>query len=150
MDLRLQKRLAGRGLKTSPKNVRINPASIADVKEAITKTDIRGLISQGVIVAKPIRSTSRGRIRHGLKQKSKGRRKGHGSRKGKFGARLVRKDEWMNKIRLQREFLKEIKDKKIISNKTFRDLYLKSKGGFFRSKRHIKLYLDEHNLAVKK
>jgi large subunit ribosomal protein L19e len=150
MDLRLQKRLAGQVLKTSKKNVRINPANMADVKEAITKTDIRGLISMGAIVAKPIRSTSRGRIRYGMKQKSKGRRKGHGSRKGKFGARLNKKTSWMNKIRLQRWFLKEIRDKEIISNEAFRDLYLKSKGGFFRSKRHIKLYIEEHNLANKK
>jgi large subunit ribosomal protein L19e len=150
MDLRLQKRLAGQVLKTSPKNVKINPASIADVKEAITKTDIRGLISRGEIVSKPIRSTSRGRIRYAKAQKRKGRRRGHGSRKGKFGARTDRKTDWMRKIRLQREFLKELKTKSIIPNDVFYNLYAKAKGGFFRSKRHIKLYMEEHNLANKK
>jgi large subunit ribosomal protein L19e len=150
MDLRLQKRLAGKVLKTSTKNVKINPANAADVKEAITKTDIRGLISRGAIVAKPIRSVSRGRARYAKAQRSKGRRRGHGSRKGKFGARLERKTQWMRLIRLQRRFLKELKEKQIVSNKVFYELYAKAKGGFFRSKRHIKLYIEEHNLANKK
>jgi large subunit ribosomal protein L19e len=149
MDLRLQKRLAGQVLKTSAKNVKINPANAADVKEAITKTDIRGLISSGMIVAKPKRSPSRGRARYARAQRSKGRRRGQGSRKGKFGARLERKTRWMRLIRLQRRFLKELKEKEIVSNKVFYELYAKAKGGFFRSKRHIKLYIEEHNLANK-
>jgi ribosomal protein L19E len=36
-----------------------------------------------------------------------------------------------------------LKEKKIIDDKLYRELYLKSKGGFFRSKRHIKIYLEE-------
>lgn len=150
MRLKLQKRLAGQVLKTSKKNVRIDPTSAADVKEAITKADIRGLISKGAIIAKPIKSISKGRTRKAKRQKAKGRRRGLGSRKGKFNARLRGKTTWMNKIRTQRELLKELKTKEIITNKSFRDLYVKAKGGFFRSKRHIKLYIDEHKLANKK
>ncbi len=60
------------------------------------------------------------------------------------------KREWINKIRLQRKFLKELKDKKIIIPSIYQELYLKAKGGFFRNKKHIKLYLEEHNLAKKK
>ena len=55
----------------------------------------------------------------------------------------------MSNIRHQRSFLKELKEKGIVTKQIFRELYLKSKGGFFRSKRHIKLYIDEHKLAVK-
>ena len=150
MMLKLQKRLAAQVLKTSAKNIRINPESQADVKEAITKADIRSLINKGAIVAKPITSISRGRIRKAKEQKKKGRRKGHGSRKGKFGARLERKTEWVSRIRTQRKFLNELKEKNIITNKSFRELYSKSKGGFFRSKRHIKLYIEEHGIANKK
>ena len=150
MELRLQKRLAGQVLKTSKKHIRIDPTVVADVKEAITKADIRSLISKGAIIAKPITSISRGRIRKNRLQKIKGRRRGQGSRKGKFGARLNKKRTWMNKVRIQRSFLKEIRDKEIINNKSFYDLYSKSKGGFFRSKRHIKLYIEEHRLNTKK
>jgi large subunit ribosomal protein L19e len=55
----------------------------------------------------------------------------------------------MNKVRLQREFLRELKVLGVIDKKTFRILYLKSKGGMFRSKRHMKLYIDEQGLALK-
>jgi large subunit ribosomal protein L19e len=150
MDLSLQKRLAGEVLKTSKKNIRIDPTMASDVKEAITKADIRGLISRGAIVAKPIKSISRGRIRKKKEQKKKGRRRGYGSRKGQFNARLSGKKNWINKIRMQRDFLKDIKSKGIITNKVFSELYAKSKGGFFRSKRHIKLYIEEHKMGMKK
>ena len=79
-------------------------------------------------------------------QKSKGRRKGYGSRKGTANARLDSKTVWINKIRLQRKFLKQLRDTKKISLETYKDLYRKSKGGFFRNKRHIKLYITEHKL----
>ena len=52
----------------------------------------------------------------------------------------------MNKIRSQRSFIKKLKENNKISNKTYRDLYNKSKGGYFRSKRHIKLYLEQNEL----
>ena len=42
-----------------------------------------------------------------------------------------------------------LKDKGIVDKKTYRNLYLKSKGGFFRSKSHIKLYINEHKLGKK-
>ena len=83
------------------------------------------------------------RARKRLMQRRKGRQSGPGSRKGSRGARLSKKRGWINKIRIQREFLRELKVKKIIDEKLYRDFYLKSKGGFFRSKRHIKLYLEE-------
>jgi len=57
---------------------------------------------------------------------------------------------WIQKIRTQRIFLQELRTKKLISNKTFSELYLKAKGNFFRSKRHIKIYLEDHNLVTKK
>jgi len=56
----------------------------------------------------------------------------------------------MNKVRGQREFLKELKDKKLVSIANFHLLYQKVKGGFFRNKRHIKLYLNEYKLTENK
>lgn len=150
MRLSLQKRLAGQILRISKKRIRIDPSRLADVKEVITGADIRKLIKEGAIIAKPVKSVSRGRARKIKEQKRKGRRRGHGSRKGKASARLRDKTDWMNKIRIQRDFLKELRDKGIITRKTFGLLYLKSKGGFFRSKRHIKLYVEERGLAAKK
>jgi hypothetical protein len=51
----------------------------------------------------------------------------------------------MSLVRVQREFIKLLLSKNIITRQAYRGLYLKSKGGYFRSKRHIKLYLEEHD-----
>jgi len=150
MNLNVQTRLAASVLKASSKRVWLDSTKLAEIKESITKEDIRTLIVQGSICLKPVRSISKGRQRVIKSQKSKGLRRGHGSLKGKKTARLPKKEAWMNKIRIQRKLLKELRDKEILTTSSYRDLYRKSKGGFFRSKRHIKLYISEHKLAVEK
>ena len=42
--------------------------------------------------------------------------------------------------------LKGLKSSKRISTPTYRDMLGKAKGGFFRSRRHINLYLEERGL----
>jgi len=143
MKLNNQKRIAAQVLKCSAKRVKFDPDRLSDIKEAITKIDIKGLIKDHAIRKIPIKGVSRGRARKVLIQKRKGKQRGPASKEGSKNARLPRKKRWMNKIRAQRNFLKILKDKKIVDNKLYRDLYMKSKGGFFRSKRHIKLYLEE-------
>ena len=150
MRLNVQKRVAAQILKTSKHNIRFDPTRLDDVKEAITKADVKALISDGTIFAKLSKAPSKVRARKRKIQKRKGRLKGFGRRKGKVTARLTRKRRWMEKIKVQRAFLKTLRDKKIIGANTYRKLYLKAKGGFFRSKRHIKLYIEEYNLGKKK
>jgi large subunit ribosomal protein L19e len=146
MMLKVQKRLAAQILKCSPKRVKFDEDRLDEIKEAITKADIKSLIQDKAISKISKKGTSRVRIRHNLVQKSKGLRKGPGSMKGKKTARRPRKRTWINKIRKQRTFLKELKNKKIISSVVFKDVIKKAKGDFFRSRRHIKLYLEEHRL----
>lgn len=142
MNLKKKRRIAGTLLKAGSKRVWFNPDKLTEIKEAITKGDMRNLIMDGSVRVKPKRGNSRFRLRETLVQKRKGRRQGPGTRKGKATSRLSRKDEWMNRIRKQREFLKVLKDKKVVDNQKYRELRQKAKGGFFRSKRHIKLYLE--------
>jgi len=150
MRLSVQKRLAATILKCSQKRVWFDQENLEEIKEAITKVDIKSLINQGLIGVKPVKGISRGRTRQAKAQKVKGRQRGTGKRKGSANARTPKKEAWMNKIRKQREFLKELRDKKLITTSSYRTLYSKSKGGFFRSKRHIKIFIDEHKLAEKK
>ena len=149
MQLKIQKRLAAQILKCGQRRVLFDTDRLEDIKEAITKVDLSSLINDGAIKEKPMKKVSRGRARKTAEQKRKGRRKGAGSRKGKKTARLPKKLSWIHTIRIQRSFLNELKEKEIIPRATYRKLYMKSKSGFFRSKRHIKLYIEEHGLAKK-
>ena len=149
-QLKLQKRLASEVMKCSTKRVRFDPERTSDVKEAITKADIRGLVKLGVIKEKRVTGVSRVRARKIQIQKRKGRQKGSGSRKGKFTARAKPKSVWMNAVRAQRKFLKELKDKDLLIPGSFWNLYRKSKGGFFRSVRHIKLFIKEKGMVKAK
>ena len=143
MKLDNQKRLAACVLKCSKKRIILDPDRSSEIKEAITKVDIRGLIKDKAIKKVHAKGVSRGRARKRIIQKRKGKQKGKGSKKGSRGARIPRKREWINKIRTQRKLLRTLKENKIINNKLYRDLYSKSTGGFFRSKRHIKIFLEE-------
>ncbi len=147
--MKVQKRLAAKLVKKSPKKVKLDPNRLDEIKEAITKVDIKALIKDGAIKILQDKGVSRARARKNKKQKVRGRKKGHGSRKGKANARLGDKKKWMNKIRLQRAFLKELKQKSKLTPEVYKNLYRKAKGGFFRSKRHIKLYITEHKLVKK-
>ena len=150
MDLKLQKQLAAKVLGCSPNRISFDQAELPKIKEAITRADIKALVSGGFIQKHSSVGVSRGRARERHAQRKKGRRRGSGSRKGTSNARLPRKQVWMTKIRSQRSFLKVLKETGNVSATAYRSLYLKAKGGFFRSKRHIQLYLQEHGLFIKK
>ncbi|MCH8014339.1 MAG: 50S ribosomal protein L19e [Candidatus Dadabacteria bacterium] len=120
-----------------------------EIKEAITKADIKSLIKDKAIRERKTRGISGHRTNRNRLQKSKGRRSGPGSIKGSKHARLSKKSRWINHIRIQRMFLQNLRDKDVIDKSSYRSLYMKSKGGFFRSKRHIKLYIEERNLIKK-
>ncbi|MBS3176140.1 50S ribosomal protein L19e [Candidatus Woesearchaeota archaeon] len=149
MQLNVQRRLAARILKCSPLRVRFDENRLDEIKESITKVDLRRLVNDNAIQKIQKKGISHARANYIKKQRQKGRRKGLGSRKGLKTARTPSKREWMNRIRLQREFLYLLREKGHVTGPLFRELYLKAKGGYFRSKRHIKLYLEEHNLVAK-
>jgi large subunit ribosomal protein L19e len=146
MKMTVQKRLAAQILNCSEKKVWIDPYRLEDAKEAITKKDIAGLLKEGVIQKRNTQESSKARARHIKGQKRKGKRIGPGSKKGPFHSRLSRKDKWVLKVRAQRDLINSLKKEKKITQETYNDIYSKCSGGFFRSRRHINLYLEEHGL----
>ncbi|MBM5805364.1 MAG: 50S ribosomal protein L19e [Candidatus Verstraetearchaeota archaeon] len=142
MSLKIQKRIASDVLNVGESRVWMDPERFEDISIAITRDDIRALINEGAIKARPETGVSRGRYRHAHLQKRKGLRKGPGTRKGP-----VTGDEWINRIRSIREFLRLLRRRKIITPAVYRALYLKAKGGAFHDKRQLKTYIEEHNLA---
>ena len=147
MQLKIQKRLAAQILKSSQNDIWLDSTRLDEIKDAITKADLKSLIKDKAIKSKKKRGISRYRIRKIQIQKSKGRRRGFGSIKGGKHARLSKKRSWINHVRIQRVFLQNLRDKGAINKSSYRSLYMKSKGGFFRSKRHIKLYMQEHGIG---
>ena len=148
--MRNKKILAGKILKVSPKKVKFKLDALEDIKKAITRSDLRGLIAVGKVTKDKKSQHSRAGARKIASQKKKGRRKGKGSKKGTKNSIISRKEKWMTKVRTQRVFLKELREKGIVSKTNYQSLYRKSSGGYFRNKRHIKLYLAEHNLVEEK
>lgn len=148
--MKLQKRLASHILDCSPYRVVFDEDKLGEIKEAITKFDIRRLINKGIIRRAPVQGIGAFRTRKRQAQKRRSRRVGPGSRKGSANARADDKLQWMRQVRAQRDLLKRLRDHELINQQTFNEMYMKSKGGFFRSTRHIKLFLQEQELFVKK
>jgi large subunit ribosomal protein L19e len=136
-------------LKVGKGRVWFDPDELEDIEEAVTRDDVRGLINDRVIQAKPKIGTSRGRANFKKAQKAKGRRTGHGSRKGAKGARLPKKRRWISTIRPIRKTLVELREEKKIDSATHRKLYGMAKGGMFKSKAHLNMYLKEKKLITK-
>ncbi len=150
MDVKTQRRLAAKILKVGSNRVKINPDSLYDLSLAITREDVRRHIDDGDIRKKKIQGVSRGRARAVAAKKRRGQRIGVGSRKGPKYSRLSKKDRWISKIRVQRKFLKKLRDEGYIDTATYRKLYLQSKGGLFRSVRYLRNHIAEHGLSKKR
>src|SRR3989344_7741381 len=105
--MKTQKRLAAQILKCSPKRIKFDESKLDEIKEAITKADLRVLINEGTVAKIPVRGTSRFHARFIHSQKKKGRRKGHGSRKGKATARTEPKRRGIKKKKKKRERKKQ-------------------------------------------
>lgn len=141
------KKLAARILNVGESRIKVLPEAKDRLEEVSTRADIRTLIKEGLIVVEPKKGNSRGRWRVIHEKRKRGRRRGHGSRKGPKSARANDKKVWISKIRTLRRFLKYLKDKEIIDSKTWRKLYLMAKGGYFRDLSHLKTYLIANRIV---
>ncbi len=144
MTLRTVRRLAADILKVGENRVWIDPENLDRVAEVMTREEVRALIKQGIIRAKPVKGISRARIRKRKLQKKRGRRRGPGSRKGPA---IDRKRLWIMKVRAQRKFLRLLRKRRIITKRVYRKLYMMVKGGAFDSVSQLKAYIREHGLA---
>jgi large subunit ribosomal protein L19e len=119
----------------------LDPEQQGEIAEAITREDIRELISEGTVRAKEAKGNSRGRARERAEKRSYGHRTGAGSRKGKAGARSNTKRAWISRIRAQRERLRELRDDGPLSRTEYRTLYNKASGGEFDSVDRLEAYI---------
>jgi large subunit ribosomal protein L19e len=142
MQITNQKKMAARILKCGVNRIWIDPRYIDQISGAVQKDDIREFIEDGLIKSKPIQGTSRVRARKLALQRAKGRRRGHGSRKGSARARLPKKNRWMRTIRSQRRILKGMREDGTLEASKYRYYYRKAKGGSYRSIAHMKANME--------
>ena len=149
-DLKTQRNIAADILGVGVNRVYIDPDAADDVQMALTRRDIRALIHSGVIKARKVEGISRGRARELHNKRIRGQRRGHGSRKGRKSARSDLRREWINRIRKQRAYLKVLRDKNFIDKATYRLLYLRAKGGMFRSANYLRMYIQDNRMSKRK
>lgn len=136
-DLRVQRRIAAELLDCGVNRVWIDDLHTEDVAAAITRDDVRRLISQDVIQKGKKAGTSRGRARKRAEQKKKGRQRGPGKRRGAKGARNPSKQSWVRRIRAIRDELKTLRDEDVIEPSEYRHYYRRAKGGVYNSRAHL-------------
>lgn len=140
MDLRTARRLAAAILGVGESRIVFAPEKLKEIRDAITRDDIRALIKTHAITAVPAKGVSRARARLRAARRAKGRARGRGKIKG--GRQVLRKAKWIARIRAQRKLLKKLKKEgKIVAG--YRETYLKIKGGVFKDKAHLLTFLKE-------
>ena len=149
MNVNAQKRMAAEILKCGIHRIYIEPDYIDEVVMAITREDIRNLIQQGIIQKRQKKGISKFRTNLNRQRKKRGRARGFGKRKGAASARNPSKRAWINTIRPLRRELKQLRDTGKIERNVYRKMYLRAKGGSFKSVATLNRYLKEHKLIKK-
>jgi len=142
VNLKAKKRLVSRIVGVGVNRVRFDGDHLDDVADAITRDDIRSLITANTITIKSFTGTSRGRVKTKKIQRSK-RGATQGSKKGRKGAREGKKAVYVKKVRSLRYVLKIAKDRKEIDNNTFKSIYKKIGGNTIRNRAHLRTVISE-------
>lgn len=142
MNLSPQKRLAADVLGVGENRVWMDPDASGEISQAVTRQDVRDLVEEGHIRSKDEKGQSRGRARERDEKRKKRRGTGEGKRKGTSGARSPEKREWVNRVRAQRKFLKELREDGTLDPSTYRKFYRLSKGGTYPDVEHLKTALE--------
>lgn len=142
VNLNTKRRLVSRILGVGANRVRFDSDHLDDVADAITRDNIRSLVTANIISIKPIKGTSRGRAHF---KKSQRHRRGtkQGSKKGRKGARVGKKEVYVKKMRSMRHQLKVSKSRKDITNKDYWNLYKQVGGNQVRNLAHLRSLIQE-------
>ena len=127
MKLERKKMLAAKTLEVGKGRISFNKERLSEIKEAITKQDIRDLHKSGAITIKEISGKRK-------KVKRKTRRRG-GSIRKKVN---TRKQDYVKLTRKLRYYISELKKQKKISIEKYKELRKEIRTSAFRSKAHLK------------
>ncbi len=142
VNLRAKKRLVSRVTGVGIHRIRFDTDHLIDIADAITRANIRSLITANTIKIKSFTGTSKGRAHFKKAQRNK-RGTTQGSKKGRKGARVGKKTVYVAHVRALRRLLKIAKDRKDLTNPEFWTLYKKVGGNTVRNKAHLRTLMDE-------
>ncbi|MCH7966689.1 MAG: 50S ribosomal protein L19e [Nitrosopumilus sp.] len=142
VNLKAKKRLASRVTGVGIHRIKFDTDHLDDIADAITRANIRSLITANTIRIKSFTGTSKGRAHKKKAQKNK-RGTTQGAKKGRKGARVGKKQVYVAKVRSLRRLLKIAKDRKDLTNPEFWVLYKKVGGNTVRNKAHLRTLMEE-------
>ena len=142
VNLKAKKRLAARVTGVGIHRIKFDTDHLDDIADAITRENIRSLITANTIKIKSFTGTSKGRAHTKTAQKNKRGTK-QGSKQGAKGARVGKKEVYVAKVRSLRRLLKIAKDRKDLTNPEFWELYKKVGGNTVRNKAHLRTLMDD-------
>ncbi len=131
MNLRSKTELAARTLKVGKGRIRFIELRKDEIKEAITKQDIRDLVSSGAIIIKEIKG------RKNIKKRKYAKGKGNVRKKVNR-----RKRDYVIITRKLRSFVQEMKSKGKINKEEAKEIKKKIINRAFKSKANLKNYIE--------
>jgi large subunit ribosomal protein L19e len=142
VNLKTKRLLVSRILGVGANRVRFDSDHLDDVADAITRDNIRSLVTAKIIEIRSIKGTSRGRA-HFKKHQRRRRGTKQGSKKGRKGARVGKKEVYVKKMRSMRHQIKVSKSRKEITNKDYWNLYKQVGGNQVRNLAHLRSLIEE-------
>jgi len=130
MNLSKKKALSIRTLKVGKERIVFLKPRLEEIKEAITKQDIRDLKEEGAIIIKKIKGRK--------KVKGKSIKKTKGNIRKKVNKR---KQRYVIMTRKLRNYLAEMKKQEKLSKEEFENIRKKIRNKNFRSKAHLKEHI---------
>ncbi|MFH1608130.1 MAG: 50S ribosomal protein L19e [archaeon] len=130
MNLSKKKTLAVRALDVGKARILFVESRLDEIKEAITKQDIRDLVKEGAIVVKEIKGR--------LKNKKKSTKRSTGNIRKKVN---TRKRDYVIMTRKLRGYVAELKKRGELSKEEVDDIRKKIRNKIFRSKAHLREYI---------
>ena len=127
MNLEKKRTLASKTLGVGRERIVLNNERLAEVKEAITRQDIRDLFANGAISIKEVKGRAR------IQSRKTRRRFGSIKKKIKNG-----KQKYVILTRKLRAYVKELLDQEIITKEQYLTLRKQIRASIFRSKSHMK------------